>query len=302
MSTITTTRKYTSIINFINKSSSFIQENFSLVMSECNAVEKVDSNFNINDTCFYCNYCYFGSLTPAYKQKFKEIKEQYYSSIFFKGKKIELPFARNFIATPRNKNLDTFTSFNETRRIQPWATALFQNCSNQNTITAIEIPVQNREFDRDGRIDIGATSHDFFLFIEAKTTLQDAMNDERFVEQYEKYIQTITEYLQLKSFVLLLLIGGEEKELYPQGSAYNPFGVGDLTKRFYNLLENNGNRIPFISASALWALSIKFMEDPSFNMVKFIHNLFLDKNTFGLLTSGAVVKSNNQFDLFDVNI
>lgn len=297
---ITKTRKYASVTDFINASSDFDQINFSLIINECTAVTKKQSDISINDTCFYCNFCYFGNLKSAYQKKLEEIKLEYPSSKFFRGEMVKLPFARIFVNTPKNKNLATFTSYYETNRIQPWATAILQNCSNHPTITALEIPIQNDNTDRDGRIDIGAKFNTTHLFLEAKTTLQDAMNDERFVEQYEKYIHTIGQCLSRDNFVLLLLIGGEEQSLHPPNNVHNLVDVGNLTKRFYQLVQTGNNRIPFISAAALWALSIRYIEDPTFNMINLIHKTFSDLSVFGLLTSGKVIKNGSQFKVQNI--
>ena len=299
---ISITRKYSSVEDFILNSDKYRIEKFSLVMNVCSAVKEQDSEYVIDNTCFYCNYCNFGNLIGAYQKKFNEIRNEFPSSIFFNKQIITLPSSKFFINNRKNKDLYTFTSIEETKRIQLWATSILANSSNQDVVTAIEIPAPNELFDRNGRIDIGAKSKDNFLFIETKTTLQDAMNDERFVEQHSKYAPTIQKLLPLNKFSLFILIGGREIELHPPGSIYNQTDIGDLSKRFYKLVGNNSNRIPFISAAALWGLSIKFMEDKSFDMIEFLNSLFMDKNTYGLVSSGKIIKTKDGFEVEKIKL
>ncbi len=297
---IATTRKYTSVESFILDDTKYRSENFSLIMNVCNAVKQKEAFFDIDNKCFYCNFCYFNELLPSYKEKFEDIKTKYPSTRFFKEEMIDLPNSKFFIDNLQNKNLYTFTSIEETKRIQLWATALLTNCSSEEVITAIEIPASNEFFDRNGRIDIGAKSRERFLFIEAKTTLSDAMSDERFVEQHSKYSPTIKKHLLTEDFTLLILIGGMENVLHPPGSMYNQVDIGNLTKRFYKLIGEASNRIPFISAPALWALSVKYMENKSFDMVAFLNNLFSDENVYGLLTSGKIIKVGDEYKVVSV--
>ena len=299
---ISTTRKYKSVEDFILGKKNYRKEKFSLVMNVCSAVEHVNSTFSIDDTCFYCNYCHHGDLKNVYKGKLDEIRSEFKSMMFFKKEMIVLPNSKFFITNPDNKNLYSFTSIEETKRIQLWATSILTNCSSDDIVSSIEIPAPNELFDRSGRIDIGVESFGDFLFIEAKTTLADAMSDERFVEQHAKYIPTIAKYLAPENYTLLILIGGNEQVLHPSGSKYNETDVGNLTKRFYKLIDDASNRIPFISAAALWALSLKNIEDPTFNIVEFLNGVFSNKNIYGLLTSGVVVKIGDRYEISEIYI
>lgn len=297
---IATTRKYASVENFILDNANYRNEKFSLIMNVCNAVKQEGAFFNIDNKCFYCNFCYFDELLPSYREKFEDIKTKYPSISFFKEEMINLPNSKFFIENPQNMNLYTFTSIEETKRIQLWATALLTNCSSEEVITAIEIPAPNELFDRNGRIDIGAKSREKFMFIEAKTTLSDAMVDERFVEQHSKYSPTIKKYLLPDDFTLLILIGGREDILHPPGSVYNKVDIGNLSNRFYKLIGDSPDKIPFISAPALWALSVKYMEDKSFDIITFLDNLFSEKNVYGLLTSGKIVKAGDEYKVVNI--
>ncbi len=283
-----TTKKYSSLRNFIFNCTARNEEfNLSLV---CKAVSLQNSEVLIDNSCFYCNYCYFGDLLSAYSIKFDEIKHDYPSSVFFNKQLVKLPNSRIFLDNPNNKNLYTFTSIEETKRIQLWAVSILSNFTNQKVMTAMEIPVYIESFDRTGRIYIGARSGDKYVFIETKTTLRDLMKDERFVEQYLNYLSSISNVLTSNKFILFVLIGGSEAELYPPDSENNLEDIGELSERFYKLIANNGSRIPFVSVAAFWALSIKFMENKNFNIIAFLNDLFKIDNVYGLVSGGIIVK------------
>jgi len=293
------TRKYDTVSDFILKSCKYRNENISLVMEVCKAVKQDGS---INNKCFYCNFCYFTDLITTYSAKFEEIKINFASNTFFKNKIITVPNAKFYLNSPQNKNLYTFTSIEETQRIQVWATALLSSNSKTDVTTSIEIPVPSELSDRNGRIDIGAESNGKYLFIETKTKLSDAMSDERFVEQHAKYRPVIANYLNPKDFALLILIGGSEEVLYPPGHIHDHSDIGDLSKRFYKHIDGSSDRIPFISAPALWALSIKYMENNAFDIIKFLIDLFSDDHVLGLLSSGKVMKINQEYKIIEVEL
>lgn len=295
------TNKYKSIRDFILRSNDYKVFEYSLPIQTCNAISQ---SFEINNSCFYCNFCAFGEIEEQYREKLQDISPMYDIYNFFKGNPIKLPNARFYAKNPINKNLETYTSIEETKRIQLWSTAILSHCTQYETISSIEIPAPNESFDRDGRIDIGIIESNILLFVETKTTLADAMADERFVEQHSKYTPVIEETIATNDeYLLCILIGGKETDLYPPNNPFCSGKVGNLSKRFYKLLKSNERRIPFVSANALWLLSLKYLEDNTFSVNKFLLETFKDSNCFGLTTAGKIIKTeNNNFIIEKIDI
>ena len=48
------------------------------------------------------------------------------------------------------------------------------------------------------------------------------------------------------------------------------------------------------------ALSVKYMEDKSFDIITFLDNLFSEKNVYGLLTSGKIVKAGDEYKVVNI--
>ncbi len=145
-----------------------------------------------------------------------------------------------------------------------------------------------------------------FLFVEAKTTLSDAMADERFVEQFTKYTPAIERnlFLDTSKYSLLLLIGGRETDIYPETNRNCTGKTGNLSSRFYNLVLQSETKIPFITATALWLLSIHYLSNNNFSVNQFLIQLFSDNNCYGLVSAGKIIyePSTGTFNIVKVNL
>ena len=132
----------------------------------------------------------------------------------------------------------------------------------------------------------------YLLAIETKTTLDDALADERFIEQYEKYTVEIEKSIQ--NYTYLTLIGGKESDLLPPDNKYCTGRIGDKTARFYKKIVKNG--IKFISANAILCISSKFLcGNDKFACDKILPEIFSDVNCIGLLSCGKIMKDNNKY-------
>ena len=293
------TRKYLSVKDFIISSKNFSTISYSLPMQTCMGIQ---SNYTINDECFYCNFCAFDKLREKYYEKLKDIIFNYNFNNFFNESPIKLSNSKFYINNLNNKNIETFTSIEETKRIQLWCTAILSHCTKNKCISAIEIPAFNESFDRDGRIDIGIKENNKYLFIETKTTLKEAMMDERFVEQHSKYTTSITECLNplTDTYCLCIIIGGKETDLYPKNNIHcTGYNIGNTCDRFYELISNNDTKIPFISARAIWALSLYYLYNNDFSINEFLLNMFEEENCYGLVSAGKIVY-NNESQKFEI--
>jgi hypothetical protein len=262
------------------------------IVDKCKGL-RVVPNVEFTHDCFGCLFCIlekedlFEKFIDYWGDNF--IKDYCYSS--FQGKYRELPNIKKKIITSNDlKNLEIFTSKNETRHIQPWAAGLLSHMSSVPNRTAMEVPIFNDVSDRNWRLDIGCIANNYLLAIEAKVSLDSALADERFVEQHYKYNQII-ESLSIE-YDYITLFGGKETDLYPPNNNYCTGQKGAKSERFYNIVISDN--IKFISANALWYLFCRYLElGNKYAFDRFIKNIFSDKNCLGLLSAGKVMKNQN---------
>lgn len=284
-------KKYKDIEAFIkNIPKNQIDQNFT-ILHKCNGLDTSACEFT--GRCFGCLFCILNN--EKLKNKFVE----YWGDDIiadtakkaFSENKINIPIAKKQIKNPI-KSLEAFTSVDETSNIQPWAAGILNCiCSVPNRIS-MEVPVFHPDYNRNGRLDICSITNDKLIIMESKTTLDDALSDERFVEQHKKYTEVIENHTS--KYVYITLIGGLETDLFPTSSPYCTGKTGNKTERFYNLSANNG--IKFISANALWALACKYYVSGSdYCWDTFLYSLFEEESTVGLLSLGKVIRNGNDY-------
>lgn len=281
-------RKYKDVDAFVNnKPKTTIDENYSILFT-CEGFDYQNGSFT--NKCFGCLFCTLGD--PNILQKFNIywgvdfIKS--YADNAFSGYPINLPNARQSIRNPY-KNLESFTGVKETRNIQPWASGIVNHMCTKSNRISMEVPVYNMDYDRNGRLDICSMTDTDLLVMESKISLDDALRDERFIEQSRKYIEEIKK--STKNYMYLTLFGGNETDLFPESSQYCTSRIGKKSERFYLHVINN--KIPFMSATALWCLCCRYLtygKDYSWDI--FLKQIFSDPNCIGLLSAGKV-KNNN---------
>ncbi len=283
-------RKYKNIDDFVhNKPKSKADEEFT-ILDKCNGLDLFDTSVKITNKCFSCLFCYFSN--QEIQKKFKDFWGydliSTYSENAFNGNPIDLPKSKQILKNPFY-NLASFTETNETENIQPWATGLLHNCCSKDNRISMEVPVFNPGYDRNGRLDICSITDDYLIVMESKTTLDDALADERFVEQRYKYISEIEK--STNKYVYLTLFGGKETDLYPSNSMYCTSQVGQKSERFYKLIRDNN--IKFLSADALWLLVCKFINSGSdFAWDNYLIELFSKPENIGLVSAG-IIKNNS---------
>ena len=195
------------------------------------------------------------------------------------------------------KNLELFTGVDETTNIQPWAAGLVNNvCTKANRIS-MEVPIFNMDYDRNGRLDICSITDSHLITMESKISLDDALKDERFIEQSYKYNSEIKK--STSNYLYLTLFGGKETDLFPASSPYCSGKVGNKTERFYSIVKDNN--IPFISATALWCMCCKYIcEGDTFAWDTFLVDLFSDEHCIGLLSAGKVINNNGDISIVPI--
>lgn len=286
-------RKYKDIDSFVKNQPKTEKDEEYTILSKCNGFDYQSGNYTNN--CFGCLFCIFD--TPAMLEKFYEIwgndfiKE--YADKSFTGIPVTLPNAKQRIKNPM-KNLEFFTGVDETTNIQPWACGLISHmCAKPNRIS-MEVPIFNWDYDRNGRLDICSMTDSDLLTIEAKISLDDALKDERFIEQRYKY--TIEIEKSTSNYTYLTLFGGKETDLFPPSSPYCSGKIGGKSERFYSIVIDN--HTPFISATALWCLCCKYLTYGNpYAWDKFLKNTFSNPDCIGLLSAGKIMNQNGTISI-----
>ncbi|MBQ2872366.1 hypothetical protein IJE86_11740 [bacterium] len=286
--------KYKDIDCFVRNIPSNSNKSFTLI-HKCNGIDCSTTPPTFTNKCFGCLFCVINneSLRSVFYDFWGSNIVESSANLAFKGEKVSLPSAKQQMQNP-NKNLEFFTAKDETSNIQPWATGLLNTiCSKENRIS-MEVPVFHPDYDRNGRLDICSITDEKLIIMESKTTLDDALSDERFVEQHTKYTEVINE--STSDYIYITLIGGKESDLYPTNSPYCSGLIGGKTQRFYDLIINE--KIKFISANALWLLSCKYLSlGSSYSWDTFLYDIFSEENTIGLLSAGKVSLINGQVEI-----
>lgn len=290
--------KYDNIKDFIlYPSKKRIPETFSLIFS----CKGLNTDYTFKSTCFGCLFCVLNDeqqLKTKYINHFKNYDLCNFKDRYFKGNLVSPIKSHTSLKNPYS-NIEKFTSTKETTHIQPWSAGILNCTSSQSCRVGREINIPNTDYNRDGRLDIAAITDSYLLAIEAKISLKDALIDERFIEQFDKYNKEIKDIITEKGYKynLLLLIGDKETDLLPPSHIECSSNIGDMSSRFYNILDTYG--IKFISANALLGLSFNHLlsKDPIFAWDNFIPRIFEDENCVGIVSAGKIVKINNSYEV-----
>lgn len=214
-----------------------------------------------------------------------------YAQAAFTGAAMQMPNAQNLIKNPL-QNLEDFTAQNETKHIQPWAAGVLQNSCSQPNRLGMEVPVFPDGYARNGRLDICLATERELLVLESKISLEDALKDERFLEQKQNYTKEIEAHTQ--NYQYLTLIGGKETDLLPSHHPACSGLVGNRSNRFYEMVAHH--QIRFLSANAIWCLCCKYLAQGSaYGWDRYLMSLFQDPHCVGLLSAGAVMQQGDDF-------
>ena len=289
-------KKYNSIFDYVNNNSkSQIDEEYS-ICSECNGINFETMEYT--DKCFGCLFCVLddNNMLKKFLSKWGANFIEEYAKQAFRGNVVHLPNAKNILKNPI-KNLEDFTSVKETRTIQPWASGLLNHmCSKSNRI-GMEIPVYNMKYERNGRLDICSITDNYLLTLETKVSLEEALKDERFIEQHEKYTLEIKKCIS--DYMYITLFGGKETDLLTSEHKECTGKIGGKSDRFYSMVRNFG--IKFMSAKAIWLMCCKYIcEGNKFSWDEFLVKIFEDPDCVGLISAGKVMKIKTGYEIVSV--
>lgn len=293
-------QKYKDIFDFVNSPIEKIKP-IAGPNTKCLAIEKtleIDE-----DKCFSCLFCVL---------KDKVAKENYLKSNYLNSEisKVSNVFNKEIISTIPAKipliakyaTFESYTGINETQHISPWAAGILEcTTSSKNKKIALEVNVPNSDYDRSGRLDVCAATEEYILVFEAKISLHDALEDERFVEQFRKYTTIIDKSVKKRKipYNLILLLGGDETDLlYPDHPSCTS-NVGNESSRFYEIVTKYN--IKFMSANALWLMALCNLRlGAYYSWDTFIRKIFEDEDCLGLITAGKIMNLNGQFNIISI--
>ncbi len=292
-------KKYADIFDFVNNSPKTKTVQKYTILHKCKGITINDTITEYNANCFGCLFCAVND-----RQQKDQFLNYYGKERVFQA--AENAFSGHPIAGPKTlsgfkhpyTSFEKFTGVDETTNIQPWAAGVLSKMSTSESRVGMEIPVFNNEYDRNGRLDIGIISNGNLLAIESKISLDDALKDERFIEQHIKYTAEIEK--ATKHYTYLTLFGGSETELFPPDSIYCTGKIGDKSLRFYNMITEN--KIQFITANALWCLCCKYLiEGPQYNWNQWLIDIFSNPKCVGLCSGGAIIAEGNRYIVISLN-
>jgi hypothetical protein len=291
-------KKYKDILDFVKDQPLRNKNNQFTIVNKCKGCALENGAPVLNNHCFGCLFC--AIQNPELKVQLENLYGDFIKNTAenaFRGVPIKTNIIQKGIRHPYT-SLEKFTSVDETTNIQPWATGLLHNiCSKQNRIS-MEVPIFNYDYDRNGRLDICSITDKHLLVMESKTTLEDALSDERFIEQHTKYTDVINEITS--DYTYLTLIGGKETDFYPVDSPYCTGNIGSQATRFHKMLVEN--KIQAISANALWCLCCKYLIDGTdYAWDTFLVDVFRDPKCIGLVSAGKICIVNGKPTIISIS-
>jgi len=279
-------KKYKGIAEFVRGDSLGKRANQFTIINKCQGCSLQNNRPVLNNHCFGCLFCAVGNddIRFQLEQVYGEDLISSAAEASFKGVPIKPSITQKGLRHPYT-SLEKFTSVDETTNIQPWATGLLHHMCTRDNRISMEVPIFNYDYDRNGRLDICAITNEHMLVLESKTTLEDALSDERFIEQHTKYTEVINEITD--AYTYLTLVGGKETDVYPSDNDYCTGNIGRQADRFHQMLIEN--HIQVITANALWCLCCKYLTGGNaYAWDTFLINVFRDPKCIGLVSAGKL--------------
>jgi ferredoxin len=190
------------------------------------------------------------------------------------------------------QDFDSFLKVDETKRIAVWTAAMLQAIHGYQSTCGLEIPIPVDGKPRPGRVDVSIKAGPTVYAIETKTDFDDTMKDLRLFEQipnYQTHLDSLSSKLEVPRIKQVVVIGGDETALLPQGDPLCTSGQGGRAQVFYSQLESINS--PLVSAQAILLIALRSLIDKSTWRV--LRDLLHDESLLALLTSGAVWRDGN---------
>lgn len=237
-------------------------------------------------------------------QKFD--KEKFINSLF-SFRAVQVP-SFNIVDKHIEKfnRFEDFTKKDEVNNIALWVLSAFKYVSLDDLRLGRELEINQENNPRDGRLDVVAVRDKKTIIIETKTDLRSLLNENRFAYQVAGYtkegLKYTEKYLSSKKLLVLLVIGGEETDLFPSEHQDCTTGnVGNISKIFFDKIEKENIR--FVSANAIWSIvAYKYITNREIDLFNFLEKVFSKPNVLGLLSGGFVTKMNEKLKVEKIDL
>lgn len=240
--------------------------------------------------------------------KFKTgINPKDFAMSMFKGRSVNIPtFNIDNDSFNKFSRFEDFTSTDEVRNLSLWALSCLKNLSyERNVRLGKELEIIQGNNPRDGRLDVVALCKDQILIFEAKVGLSSLLREGRYKYQIPAYIKESLEIIKKhnyenrtnKNINVILLIGGEESDVYPAHHPDCTSGqVGNISSIFYDSIEEYG--INFVTANALWSIATySEVLNKKIYWNDLISNIFSQKQNVGLVSGGIATLKDNAIEI-----
>ena len=234
------------------------------------------------------------------------------ASSIFKGRSVNMP---NFNIDSNSFNkisrFEDFTSTDEVRNLSLWALSCLKTLSYERTVRlGKELEIIQGNNPRDGRLDVVALCQKQLLIFEVKVGLASLLREGRYKYQIPAYLKESLAIINKhnkdngknKNVKVILLIGGEEGDIYPEHHPDCTSGqVGNISSIFYDSVEEY--EINFVTANALWSIgaySEVFNKKVYWNDL--ISNIFSQKQNIGLVSGGIVTLKDNELEVVPIDL
>lgn len=208
---------------------------------------------------------------------------------FFNGRRVVLPV--NTALSVQYRDFESYTAVQEENHISLWACAVLKYLSSQESRVGKEIQLLETENSRDGRLDVSVITRERLLLVEAKTSIESALTDNRFRQRIPSYYAESKKIMTALNLPILhqivLLVGGSEAALFPPGHPDHQADQYTLGRDFIDKCAAAG--IKFMTANFLWCCLMQGLVTSSkLHWDTWMWEVLADDTTAGLLSAGRL--------------
>lgn len=235
-----------------------------------------------------------------------------FASNMFNGRCVNVP---NFRISNDSFNhfsrFEDFTSTDEVRNLSLWALSCLKKLSYDKQVRlGKELEIIQSNNPRDGRLDVVALCDEQLLIFEVKVGLASLLREGRYKYQIPAYLRESSKIIKRhnhengvnKNISVILLIGGEEGDIYPPSHPDCTSGqVGSISKIFYDSIQEYN--IKFMTANSLWSITAySEIFNKKIYWTNLISKIFSKDQNVGLLSGGVVTLNKGVGEVVPVDL
>lgn len=199
------------------------------------------------------------------------------------------------------RSFAAFTSADEVLHLSRWAVRALTFLLGSTSEGAVEVNIPIEGKDRPGRLDVCVRSEFEMFVFESKKNFKEMMREGRVFDQYLDY-QTEIDRILLderpnRECHLMLLVGGDESDMFPPDHSECTAHDLDACRRFLNWLHRNNAKA--VSAQGLLWLFYRKLAGLDEDPVALLKKLKDSDGNLVLTSRGYVVATGNDFNICD---